>query len=254
MPYLGMVELMTEQKELPGKFKIAFLIGRGSRLTNILEKILTPESPVKVTIVVSHRKPKEDQEDVPGIQEAKKRGIQAVYWNLKQMYAVNKSTFGDSDGTEYRAGYMRTLGAFLSQQYYRANLVFMTGWDLVLDDNFANFFQKQGVPILNVHPHPLPDVDQPQNEIVAPDGTTIPVLRGTEVWIKAIEDKLAWSGVTIHQVISREYDVGPVVAREWVKIDTGDTVETLREKLNVVEDRIVPETILKIQKGEVTLT
>lgn len=248
-----MVETITERKELSQDFRVVFLIGRGSRLPNILDKITVAGSGITVSLIISHRKPTEGQEDVIGIAYAKKLGIPTSYWNLKQMYAANKSTFGDSDETEYRAGYMRTLGAFLSQQYYRANLIFMTGWDLVLDDDFANFFQKQGVPILNVHPHPLPDVDQPQNEIVAPDGTTIPVLRGTEVWVKAVEQKIGWSGVTIHQIIPREYDVGPVVAREWVKIDASDTADTLREKLNKLEDKLAPAILLGAATGKITL-
>ncbi|MBI4059375.1 hypothetical protein HY404_04005 [Candidatus Microgenomates bacterium] len=233
------------------RFNLAFLIGRGSRLPNILDKILTPDSPVAVTAVISHRKPAEGETDVIGITEAKRRDITAVYFNLVQMNLADKKAFLDHSDGQYRPNYMRNLAAFLSQSYYKPDLVFMTGWDLVVDDNFMSFFMKQNIPVLNVHPHPLPET--PEETMVAPDGTSNKVLRGTEVWTQAVEEKLGWSGVTIHQVIPGIYDVGKVVALEWVKIDPADTSQTLRQKLNEVEDKLVPETILKIAHGEIKL-
>ena len=223
-----------------------------------MDKIL-PDSPLRATLVVSHRKPEEGNGDVPGVAYAKKMGIPAIYWNLVQMRKADFDTFAppamkeDYHAELYREKFMRLLGAFIFQQCYKPNLIFMTGWDLVVDDNFTRFFQKENIPILNVHPHPLPNTNEPQDEITAPDGTKIPVLRGTEVWVKAIELKLPWSGVTIHKVIPEVYDVGPVVARKWVKIDPKDTDKTLREKLNKIEDKIVPKTILKIAKGQIIL-
>lgn len=249
-----MVEYRESEEKL-NQLRIVFLIGRGSRLPNILDKIL-PGSPIRVTLVVSHRKLEEGNGDVPGVAYAKKMGIPAIYWNLVQMRKADFDTFAppamkeDSHAELYREKFMKLLGAFIFQPYYKPDLIFMTGWNLVLDYNFTSFFQKENIPILNVHPHPLPNTNEPQDEITAPDGKKIPVLRGTEVWVKAIEQKLPWSGVTIHQVIPEEYDVGLVVASEWVKIDPKDTDQTLREKLNEIEDRIVPQTILDIATGK----
>lgn len=247
------VESSPERKEMPDNFRIVFLIGRGSRLPNILDKILTPESGITVPLVISHKKPEEGQEDVPGIVTAHSRGIKVDYWNLAQMRAADKKAFPEEwtipqamNEDIYKDWWMRLLGSHLRQQYYKPDLIFMTGWDLVIDSNFMYFFPD--VPILNVHPHPLPD--SKDDTVTAPDDTTVPVLRGTEVWAKATAQKLPWSGVTIHKIIPEEFDVGRVIAREWVKVDPTDTADTLRQKLNEVEDRIVPETLLKIAKGE----
>lgn len=252
---LGMLkEGKTERKEMPDKFRIVFLIGRGSRLPNILDKILIPESGITVPLVISHKKPPEGKEDVVGITDAMKRGIKVDYCNLAQMRAADKKAFPEEwdhpsmmNDDIYKDWWMRLNASHLTQQYYRSDIIFMTGWDLVLDENFMRFFPN--VPVLNVHPHPLPD--SKDDTIVAPDGATVPVLRGTEVWVKAIEQKLPWSGVTIHKIVPGEFDVGQVLAREWLKVDPEDTARTLREKLNEVEDRIVPETLLKIAKGEI---
>lgn len=224
--------------------KVEFLIGRGSRLPNILESFEV-EKEIEITLVVSHRKPNEKETDVIGITEAKKRGITAVYFNLVQMRALHKSMFGETDDAEYRALYEQTLAEFMLQSYYKPNLVVMTGWNLVLGENFLRLFQKENTPVWNVHPFPLPDINEPQDEITAPDGTKLPVLRGAEVWAETINRKLTWSGVTIHEAVSEGFDIGKVIAREWLKVEPTDTAETLREKLNQLEDRLVPKAILE---------
>lgn len=225
--------------------KVEFLIGQGSRLPNILEKILTPQSSIKVALVVSHRKPNEGEKDVVGVAEAKRRGITAVYFNLVQMRALHKSMFSEIDDAEYRALFEQNLAEFMLQSYYKPDLVVMTGWNLVLGENFLRPFQKENIPVWNVHPFPLPDINEPQDEITAPDGTKLPVLRGAEVWAETINRKLPWSGVTIHEAVSEGYDIGKVIAQEWLKVEPADTPETLREKLNKLEDRLVPRAILE---------
>lgn len=230
--------------------KVEFLIGRGSRLPNILrrletEKDLPAQAGIEVTLVVSHRKPSDEETDVIGIMEAKERGITAVYFNLIQMRALHRNIFGEIADDEYRKLFEQNLAEFMLQTYYKPDLVAMTGWNLVLGENFLRPFQKENIPVWNVHPFPLPDIGEPQDEITAPDGAKLPALRGAEVWTQNIDRKLPWSGVTVHEAISEGYDRGRVIAREWLKVEPADTAETLREKLNKLEDKLVPQTILE---------
>lgn len=227
--------------------KVEFLIGRGSRLPNILERLekdLPAQTGIEITLVVSHRKPNEGETDVLGITEAKRRGITAVYFNLFQMRALHRNTIDEITDETYRKLFEQNLAEFMLQSYYKPDLVVMIGWNLVLGENFLRPFQKGNIPVWNVHPFPLPDVGESQDEITAPDGTKLPVLRGAEVWVETINRKLSWSGVTIHEAVSEGYDIGKVIAREWLKVKPTDTVETLREKLNKLEDKLVPQTIL----------
>lgn len=240
--------------------KVEFLIGRGSRLPNTLkrfeietEKDLSAQAEIEVTLVISHRKPEEGQVDVPGIAEARRRGITAVYFNLVQMRTLHKSTLGHVEDEEYRKLFEQNLAEFMLQTYYKPDLVVMTGWNLVLGENFLGPFQKENIPVWNIHPFPLPDINELQDEITAPDGAKLPVLRGAEVWTQNIDRKLPWSGVTVHEAISEGYDKGKVIAREWLKVEPADTAETLREKLNALEDKLVPQTILEFAKKRQTL-
>lgn len=232
-------------------FRIVFLVGRGSRLPHILDNIFPPESNIDITLVTSHKKPEEGQEDVPGIEYAENKELRTDYWNQNQMSAADRRAFGEEhDDKEFRKMYMRVFGAFLSQQYYKPDAIFMTGWDLILQEEFTKFFPD--IPIYNVHPHPLTDLSAPnQNEIEAPDGTMIKVERGQEVWERAVEKGLGWSGVTIYRIIPDDPDKGHVVAREWLKIEEGETAKQLRKRLDELEDKITPETILKIASGEI---
>ncbi|MBI3290250.1 hypothetical protein HYZ78_02550 [Candidatus Microgenomates bacterium] len=246
-----MVEL-AKTPEVENLFKVIFLIGRGSRLPNILDNIFPEGSNIDIRLVVSHKKPEEGEENVPGITYAENKDHRIAYWNLAQMRAADKNAFGQNHNKEeFDKWFMRMFGAFLSQQYYKPDAIFMTGWDLVLEKELVTFFPD--IPIYNVHPHPLTDLSDPnQDEIEAPDGTKVEVLRGQEVWERAIEKGLSWSGVTIYRIIADDPDKGHVVTREWLKIEEGETAGQLRKRLDEIEDRITPETILKIASGEIT--
>jgi phosphoribosylglycinamide formyltransferase 1 len=62
----------------------------------------------------------------------------------------------------------------------------------------------------------------------------------------AIEDALAAgareTGATVHYV-DEGVDTGPVIAQERVAIEHGDTVESLRARIQAVEHRILPKVV-----------
>lgn len=60
------------------------------------------------------------------------------------------------------------------------------------------------------------------------------------------------TGVTIH-VVEDKYDSGPVLAQRTVKIEPGDSVETLRNRVLAVEHELFVETIGDILEGKIKL-
>jgi phosphoribosylglycinamide formyltransferase 1 len=59
------------------------------------------------------------------------------------------------------------------------------------------------------------------------------------------------TGITVH-VATLEVDAGPIVAQEAVRVEPGDTEETLHERIKAVERRLFPATIKEIlEAGEV---
>ena len=62
----------------------------------------------------------------------------------------------------------------------------------------------------------------------------------------AIEDALAAgvreTGATVHYV-DEGVDTGPVIVQERVEVEAGDTVETLRARIQAVEHRLLPRVV-----------
>jgi len=236
------------------KIPIAVMIGRGSRLPAILEYTKKPSSPVEIKLVVSHKKQEENGADVFGISLARKHGIPAVYFNLPNFRKMTGKT---------RAEYDAFLGWFVSQPYYNPKLIFMTGWDLILSENFLKFFPwKQGFyRVMNVHPNLLPDNPQ-SDEVILENGEKIPAIRGKhgeEAVQEAINKNLPYTGSTIH-FVTKKVDVGPVICRAEVKVRKNDTVKNLYPRIQAEEDKMGPYAIdlfargkLKIKNGRVKI-
>jgi phosphoribosylglycinamide formyltransferase-1 len=60
------------------------------------------------------------------------------------------------------------------------------------------------------------------------------------------------TGVTIH-LVNEDYDSGPIIAQCEVPIHTGDTVETLSERVLQREHEFYVEALQQISEGSVTL-
>lgn len=60
------------------------------------------------------------------------------------------------------------------------------------------------------------------------------------------------TGVTIH-IVDEKYDSGPVLAQQKVKVESGDTVETLAARVLAVEHELFVDTIGAILQGKIKL-
>lgn len=114
-----------------------------------------------------------------------------------------------------------TLAVVDALKSHRVDVVAMAGFMVILEKPIFDAYEGR---VLNTHPALLPS------------------FRGA----RAVEDALAAgvkvTGVTIH-VATLEVDSGPILAQEAVPVLPGDTVDTLHERIKVVERRLYPETI-----------
>jgi len=60
------------------------------------------------------------------------------------------------------------------------------------------------------------------------------------------------TGATVHLVDS-EHDRGALLAQARVRVEPGDSPETLQQRVLTVEHRLYPETLRKIAEGEILL-
>jgi phosphoribosylglycinamide formyltransferase-1 len=114
------------------------------------------------------------------------------------------------------------------------------------DVSLAEWLQSQGVELVvcagYMHLFRKPFFDYYRGRIVNTHSAPLPAFPGAH----PIEDVLA-AGVgetaaTVHYV-DEGIDTGPVIAAERVPVLPDDTVETLRERVQAVEHRLLPEVV-----------
>jgi phosphoribosylglycinamide formyltransferase-1 len=111
-------------------------------------------------------------------------------------------------------------------------LVLLLGWMHVLSRAFVERFPT----ILNIHPAYLP-LDPRADEVVVPDGTTIPAFRGAHAIRDAIAAGSRWYGVSVHRV-GTEVDRGEIIERRAVPLNAKTPEEAL-EALRPVEREVL---------------
>src|SRR5207248_11052712 len=114
----------------------------------------------------------------------------------------------------------------------------LAGWMRIFPASFVTQFSRR---IINLHPALLPD-DGISKTYVTSSGVEVPALRGLHVVKQALDADMKVTGSTVHYV-TPEVDAGPVICREEVTIEEGDTEETLHEQIKRVEHRLIVEAV-----------
>lgn len=104
------------------------------------------------------------------------------------------------------------------------DLLVLAGYMRILPPEIVNEFRGR---IVNVHPSLLP---------------AFPGLRAIE---RAIAHGVKVTGVTVH-FVDEGVDTGPIIDQEAVRIEEGDTLESLEEKIHRVEHRLYPRVIERL--------
>ncbi|MFC4766916.1 phosphoribosylglycinamide formyltransferase [Effusibacillus consociatus] len=86
--------------------------------------------------------------------------------------------------------------------------------------------------ILNLHPSLLPNFP------------------GKDAIGQALEAGVPHTGVTVH-FVDEGMDTGPVIAQETVTIEDKDTKESLTQKIQAVEHRLLPQVVSDYARGQI---
>ena len=119
----------------------------------------------------------------------------------------------------------------------------LAGWKQIILDEVIDAFPNK---ILNTHPGLIPDT---MNGIVKnPDGTNAVWNKG-KMTAKAMQNFLdsnaTYAGCTNH-FFSQEFDFGPILGRCFEKIEGGDTVESLYQRLKVKENQLYVDVLERL--------
>jgi phosphoribosylglycinamide formyltransferase 1 len=102
----------------------------------------------------------------------------------------------------------------------------------VIKPGFLNAFAGK---IINLHPSLLPSFP-------GLDGIGQAFRRGVKI-----------TGCTVHQVTA-EVDGGPIIDQAVVRIETGDTLETLAAKVHAAEHVLLPAVIARLSEANCRCT
>ncbi|MHB1955138.1 MAG: phosphoribosylglycinamide formyltransferase [Sulfobacillus sp.] len=128
-----------------------------------------------------------------------------------------------------RAQYDQALRYAL--QKYQIDAIAMAGFLRWLTPATIDVY---GGRILNIHPSLLP---------------AFPGLNAIE---QAYRYGVRWTGVTVH-FVDEGKDTGPVVAQLPIRIDPGDSMATVEERVHRAEHRLYPKVVEAMDKGWVAL-
>lgn len=140
-----------------------------------------------------------------GLERARKAGIPAVFID-RTRYDHFKS---------YNHAICETLVG------RRVNVVAMAGYMRLLGREVLDAFPHR---VLNIHPALLPS------------------FAGASGIHDAFDYGVKVTGVTVH-LADEEFDRGPILAQEPVRVAEDDTVETLEAKIHEVEHRLYPQVL-----------
>jgi phosphoribosylglycinamide formyltransferase 1 len=201
--------------------------GSGTNLQAIIEAIETQQLPgVEIALVVSNKA------DAYGLQRALKHKLPAIYlpWEQRPVgaqFIAPKPTMSKGESR------LTTL-----LHLFQVDLIVLAGWMRILSAAFLEQFPQH---VINIHPALLPD-DGRGSTFTTRNGIQIPAFRGLHAVQQALDAGVKITGSCVH-FVTPEVDAGPVICREEVEIEEGDTEETLHERLKVVEHRLIVRAV-----------
>jgi phosphoribosylglycinamide formyltransferase-1 len=151
-----------------------------------------------------------DQKDAGALRIARDRGIDAH--------------FLDPSGLS-RAEYDDILIDHLDRA--GVDLVVLTGYMRILSPEFVRHYKNRTI---NIHP------------------ALLPAFRGLDAFQQALDYGVKVTGTTIH-LVDEDVDHGPIIHQVPVKVEDGDTFESLKARVQEAEYRAYPEALKLFIEG-----
>jgi phosphoribosylglycinamide formyltransferase 1 len=186
----------------------------GSSMRAIVSAILRGDLAAQARVVISNNS------DAPALDFARAMGVPAVHMSQTKL------------------GNARDIDSAIAEALasHGVELVILSGYLRKLGPSTLCRYRGR---ILNIHPALLPGYG----------GTG---MYGRRVHEAVIAGGEAVSGVSIH-IVDGIYDHGPVIARREVRVEAGDTTETLAQRIEMLEPLFFVETLRRLTEGSLAL-
>lgn len=156
-----------------------------------------------------------NKEDAFGLERARRAGVPAVFLDRARYETVS--------------AYNRAIAEVL--QEHGVQLVVMAGYMRLLGKEVLEAFPER---VMNLHP------------------SLLPAFAGASGIRDAFEYGVKVTGVTVHFADER-LDHGPIICQEPVRVEEGDTLESLEAKIHEVEHRLIVEAVRLFEQGRLVI-
>jgi phosphoribosylglycinamide formyltransferase-1 len=119
----------------------------------------------------------------------------------------------------------RDLAMAKTLRMHDVELVVCAGYDAILERAFTRQFEGR---IINIHPSLLPEFAGTMDAVAM-----------------ALQAGVTETGCTVH-VVTDDVDQGPILAQQRVEVRADDTVEGLRERIQVEEHALLPVVVKRL--------
>jgi phosphoribosylglycinamide formyltransferase-1 len=111
---------------------------------------------------------------------------------------------------------------------HKIDYVVMAGFMRIVSDYFIKSFKNR---VVNIHP------------------SLLPAFKGTNGIADAFKYGVKATGVTVH-FVNESLDGGPIILQQPIKIEPGDSVDSLEEKIHKIEHKLYPKAIDLLVRGK----
>jgi phosphoribosylglycinamide formyltransferase 1 len=201
---------------LPRARAVIMASGEGTNAQAVIDAVAEGSLALDLVGIVS------DRGSAPVLDRARKAGIVAVplAWNRAR---------------ESRENFDRRIITAVGK--LAPDLVLLLGFMHLLPAAFLASFPET----INLHPAFLP-FDPARDDVMLPDGSTIPAFRGARSLEATVAANARWSGVSVHRVTAAA-DRGAILVRTPLALDDTPSVEQLHERIQPLEHAAVAAAI-----------
>lgn len=159
------------------------------------------------------------------LQRAKEQGYKTIY--ISQNDPI---THAPRTREQFDAQLFSTIATL------NPDLVVLVGYMRILTPHFIDQLNQKNIQITNIHPALIPKFSGPS-------------FFGKSVHEAVLAAHEKETGMTIHRVTA-DVDAGEILLQKSITIDSSDTPDTLKQKVQTLEKQYYPEIIRQLAKAK----
>ena len=190
---------------------------KATDLQAVIDAIESKELDAKISVVIS------DKEDAYALERARKHNIEAVFIDAKA-----DDIMAIEDKEERRIAFDTKVSEALDK--HKVDLILAIGYMRIISPWFVGKYKNK---IMNIHPSLLPAFAGGMDK---------------DVHAEVLKAGVKETGCTLH-FVDESVDGGPIILQKKVEIAKGETVESLKVKVQKAEQEIIIRTIQLYSEG-----